>query len=262
MQDYYLSLGLDPGATQESIKLAYRRLAREHHPDLNANSTESEKKVLSAHMEQLNGAYAVLSDAKLRREYDQSLEILTSLHTSNAVSPVTETVTKSAIGRRTASHSDVDATLAHQFSKQLRSNLLARMKDFSWKEKTLEGFDWGLEGSYWSSHYCVAGRGFAVLNLAAAKKFTNYSAGVVTLCNRSIRKSHFLFLLPFQRLYEWESVSAQFNRFFLTESQTKFSHVPVEIALLDARQGQTMRFGNDLGEKRLAELLQCVSTTS
>ncbi len=70
MEDYYSILGLDPGASHESIKLAYRRLAREHHPDRKINSTESEKEYFSAHMAQLNGAYAVLSDAKLRREYD------------------------------------------------------------------------------------------------------------------------------------------------------------------------------------------------
>jgi len=262
VQDYYANLGLDRGASQVSIKLAYRRLAREHHPDLNINSTESERKVLSAHMAQLNGAYAILSNAKLRREYDESLKILNSLCTSSSVSGVTETVTKSASDRRTAPRDDVDSILAHEHCKQLRTNLLARFKDFSWKEKTLEGFDWGMEGSSRLSHYCVAGRGFGVLDPASAKKFTNYSQGIVAFCNRSIRRSHFLFLLPFQRLYEWEAVSAEFNRFFSAESHTRFSHVPVKIALLDAPQGRTMRFGCHLREKRLEELLQCVSATS
>jgi curved DNA-binding protein CbpA len=260
--DYYATLDLDPGASQESIKLAYRRLTREHHPDLKINSTESERKMLSAVMAQLNSAYAVLSDVKLRREYDQSLKILTSLDASSTVSRVVETGTRSAFGLRPTPASDVDRTLAHELSLQLRSNLRAGFKDFSWKEKTLEGFDWGLEASSWSSHYCVAGRGFAVLNPACAKKFAKDAEGVVALGNRSIRKSHFLFLLPFQRLSEWKSVSAEFNRFFSTASHRKFANVPVEIALLDARQGQTMRFGCHLREKRFEELLRCVSPTS
>ena len=256
MQDYYSNLGLSPGASQKSIKLAYRRLARVYHPDLNINSTESEGKALSAYMAQLNRAYAVLSDAKLRREYDGSLQILSSLHTISTVSRVTGTVTKSASGRRAALLNDVDSTLARELSKQLRANLLTRFKDFPWTEKTLDGFDWGLEGSSWPSHFCVAGRGFGLLNLASARKFTKYSEGIVALCNRSIRKRYFLFLLPFQRLYEWESVSAEFNRFFLAKSRTKLSNVPVEIALLDARQGRTMRFGYHLQEKRFEALLQ------
>jgi curved DNA-binding protein CbpA len=258
--DHYATLELHSGASQESIKLAYRRLTREHHPDLKINSTESERKTLSAVMAQLNSAYAVLSDVKLRREYDQSLKILTSLHASSTVSRVAETGTRSACGPAPAS--DVEATLAHALCLQLRSNLLARLKDFSWKEKTLEGFDWGLEESSWSSHYCVAGRGFAVLDPASAKKFANDAQGVVALGNRSVRKSHFLFLLAFQRLSEWKSVSAEFNRFFSAASHRKFANVPVEIALLDARQGQTMRFGCHLREKRFEELLRCVSPTS
>ena len=180
-------------------------VSRERHPDRNIASTEAERKVSSANMAQLNGAYAVLSDAKLRHEYDEKLKILSSLHASSPASRVTETGTKSKSGQRAAPRNDVDSTLARELSKQLRINLLAHHKGFSWKEKILEGFDWGLEGSSWSSHYCVAGRGFGVLDPAAAKKFTNYSEVIIARCNRSIRKSHFLFLLPFQRLSEWES---------------------------------------------------------
>jgi curved DNA-binding protein CbpA len=262
VEDYYSILGLDPGASEESIKLAYRRLARERHPDRKVDSTESERERFSAQMAQLNAAYAVLSNAKLRREYDQKFKILSSLQTGSTASRVTETVSKPKSHRRVAPQYDVDLILAREFSKQLRTNLLAHHKSLSWKEKTLEGFDWGLEGSSWSSHYCVAGRAFGVLNPASAKKFTNYSEFIIARCNRSVRKSHFLFLLPFQRLYEWESVSVEFNRFFSAESHTKFSKVPVEIVLLDARQGRTMRFGCQLREKRLEELLQCVSATS
>jgi curved DNA-binding protein CbpA len=264
VEDYYSILGLDPGASRESIKLAYRRLAREHHPDRNNDSTESEKKVSSAQMAQLNGAYAVLSDAKLRREYDEQLKILSSLHTSSTASHTTETVTKSKSksSQRTAPRNEVDSTFAHELSRQLRSNLQTHHKSLSWEVKNLEGFDWGLEGSSRLSHYCVAARGFGVLDPVAAKKFTNYSEVVIARCNRPIRKSHFLFLLPFQRLNEWESVSTEFNRFFTGESHTKFSNIPVAIVLLDARQGRTMRFGSQSSQKRLEALLHSISTAS
>jgi curved DNA-binding protein CbpA len=260
--DYYAILGLDPGASEESIKIVYRRLAREHHPDGKVDSSESERERLSAHMAQLNGAYAVLSDAKLRREYDQKLKILSSLQSGSTVLRVTKTVSKPKSIERAPPHDDVDSVVARELSKQLRANLLAHHKGISWTEKDLEGFDWGLEGSTWSSHFCVAGLGFGILNLASAKMFTTYSKSIIERCARSLRKSHFLFLLPFQRLYEWESVSAEFNRFFSAESHTKFSNVPVEIALLDARQGRTTRFGSQSRENRLEELLQCASATS
>jgi curved DNA-binding protein CbpA len=262
VEDYYSILGLDPGVSEESIKVVYRRLAREHHPDGKVDSTESERERFSAQMAQLNRAYAVLSDAKLRREYDQKLKILGSLQSSNTMSRATNTVSNPKSRERVAPHDDLDLVVARELSRQLRANLLAHHKGISWKEKDLEGFDWGLEGSSWSSHFCVAGLGFGVLNLASAKKFTKYSTDIIARCNRSVRKSHFLFLLPFQRLSEWEAVAAEFNRFFSAESHTKFCNVPVEIALLDARQGRTTRFGGQSREKLLDELLQCVSATS
>jgi curved DNA-binding protein CbpA len=262
VEDYYSILDLDLGASSESIKVAYRRLARERHPDRKIDSTDIERKAFSEQMAQLNGAYSVLSDPKLRHEYDEKLKIMNSLHASSAVSRVTETVTKSRSSHHVAPRSQVDSTLARELSKQLRINLLTRQKGLSWKDKTLEGFDWGLESSSWSSYYCVAGRGFGLLDPAAAKKFTNYSEIIVARCNRAIRKSHFLFLLPFQQLSEWESVSAEFNRFFSAERHSKLANMPGGIVLLDARQGRTMRFGSRLVGKQIEELLQCVSTAS
>ena len=275
MEDYYAILGLDPGASPESIKLAYRRLARESHPDRNINSTEAEKSVLSLHMTHLNGAYAVLSDATRRREYDEKLRILGTLN-GNTVSCVTKTATviktatvtktPAATGTATkpnASHRvqpphDADLTLVREFSKQLRSNLLANRKGFSWKEIALEGFDWGLECVSWTTHYCVAGRGFAVLDPAAAKKFANYSEVVLTRCNRSVRKSYFLFLLPFQQLSQWESVSAEFNRLFSSENREARLDIPVGMVLFDAQRGSTLRVGRQLKEKHFKELLLCL----
>src|SRR6478609_2079124 len=64
--DYYKVLGLDKNATQEDIKKAYRKLARKHHPDLNPNDKEAQRK-----FQQLNEANEVLSDPEKRRKYDQ-----------------------------------------------------------------------------------------------------------------------------------------------------------------------------------------------
>lgn len=62
--DHYQSLGLNPRADAASIKRAYRRLARRHHPDLN------EAAGAQAAMARLNEAYQVLSDPKSRAAYD------------------------------------------------------------------------------------------------------------------------------------------------------------------------------------------------
>ncbi|HVZ59210.1 MAG TPA: DnaJ domain-containing protein, partial [Terriglobales bacterium] len=59
--DCYAILGLDPGASTESIKIAYRRLARDNHPDLIASRDAETLAAASERMAEINQAYAVLS---------------------------------------------------------------------------------------------------------------------------------------------------------------------------------------------------------
>ena len=65
-RDYYEGLGVDRGADEATIKKAYRQLAKKYHPDMNPGDKEAEKKFKEA-----SEAYAVLSDAEKRRQYDQ-----------------------------------------------------------------------------------------------------------------------------------------------------------------------------------------------
>jgi molecular chaperone DnaJ len=64
-RDYYDLLGVDRTASQEEIKRAYRRLARQYHPDV---STEPDAE---ARFKEINEAYEVLSDAEKRATYDR-----------------------------------------------------------------------------------------------------------------------------------------------------------------------------------------------
>ena len=65
-RDYYEVLGVDRGADDATIKKAYRQLAKKYHPDMNPGDKEAERKFKEA-----SEAYAVLSDAEKRRQYDQ-----------------------------------------------------------------------------------------------------------------------------------------------------------------------------------------------
>lgn len=62
----YSELGLEKGASQEEIKKAYRKLARELHPDKNKDNKKAEER-----FKKISAAYAVLGDEKKRRIYDQ-----------------------------------------------------------------------------------------------------------------------------------------------------------------------------------------------
>jgi len=64
--DYYEVLGLQQNATPEQIKAAYRKLARQHHPDANAGDPGAEERFKA-----INEAYAVLGEPEKRARYDR-----------------------------------------------------------------------------------------------------------------------------------------------------------------------------------------------
>ena len=65
MKDYYETLGVKKTATEAELKKAYRKLAMQHHPDRNPGDKRAEEK-----FKDINEAYAVLSDAEKRKQYD------------------------------------------------------------------------------------------------------------------------------------------------------------------------------------------------
>lgn len=64
-RDYYEVLGVSKNASDEEIKRAFRKLAKQYHPDVNKEEGAAEK------FKEIGEAYSVLSDANKRRQYDQ-----------------------------------------------------------------------------------------------------------------------------------------------------------------------------------------------
>ncbi|RIX30129.1 DnaJ C-terminal domain-containing protein [Amnibacterium setariae] len=65
-KDFYAVLGVDKSVSQADLKKAYRRLARQYHPDSNPGDAKAE-----ARFKEISEAYSVLSDEEQRQEYDQ-----------------------------------------------------------------------------------------------------------------------------------------------------------------------------------------------
>jgi curved DNA-binding protein CbpA len=69
-KNYYLLLGLSPGASLEEVKTAYRRRAKELHPDYSGQSNEP--------FQEIQEAYSILGNPSRKREYDHRLEEIRS----------------------------------------------------------------------------------------------------------------------------------------------------------------------------------------
>src|SRR5947208_8022105 len=64
--DYYKILGVGKNASEEEIKKAYRKLARQYHPDRNAGDKQAEER-----FKEISQAHDVLSDPEKRKAYDR-----------------------------------------------------------------------------------------------------------------------------------------------------------------------------------------------
>jgi curved DNA-binding protein CbpA len=67
-RDYYAILGVERSCSQEELAQAFRRLARQYHPDMNHDDSEA-----SARFKEINEAYQTLSDPEQRAQYDMEL---------------------------------------------------------------------------------------------------------------------------------------------------------------------------------------------
>jgi curved DNA-binding protein CbpA len=92
--DYYAVLGVPRNASAPDIRRAYRRVARQHHPDLNQDPGGSERFAAAAR------AYEILGDPAARARYDEQFPHSVSIRRSRAPSPSPSRLGRPGVARR------------------------------------------------------------------------------------------------------------------------------------------------------------------
>lgn len=253
MKDYYSILGLDPDASPDSIKLAYRRLAREAHPDRVSSADVAAHAAASARMAELNEAYATLSDSLKKKDYEEEFRKWQAGIVEPAPAPVYEPEPQPAVSRvRARPATGVMSNVVRQAADQMHAKLLT--SKFDWRARRVEGFDWALQSSYLLANYFVLLRGFATLDLAAAQKFINYATLAIEKSRSALKRNHFLLLMPFQQMREPEQVLALARRFAGGELQS-LDGARVQIVLIDVAHGRRVPCGPKIDDKRFDQIL-------
>lgn len=263
MKDYYSILGLDPDASPDSIKAAYRRLAREAHPDRAGHLDAAAQAQASARMSDLNEAYSTLSDRPKRREYDEEFKKWEARVASGAPEPAPEPIPAPepepegpAVQRPAARPTpQVASNVVGQFATQVHSRLMQNNPVFAWRGGRVEGFDWAMQSRFWLAEYFVALRGFATVDLSAVNKFVNYATIGIERSKRMLKKNYFLLLLPFQRMREPEQVLAACRRFAGQSGQGSLTNASVLVVLMDVAHGRSVPCGPHIDDKRFGQLL-------
>ncbi len=242
MKDYYAILGLDPEASAESVKVAYRRLANQYHPDHLVGATPEELARSSDRMREINEAYSVLSRRARGR-------VLPGRGGDGAGVIVVPEARRAETVRPDVSV--VFSSLSAELSEKVRRAVSAT--GARWRDVTFEGFDWAMVSGSLLSKFAVGFRGFPLVDLDVTRKFTNY-ADVVIENSSSYRKNFLLFLIAFQRITQPEQVAAACRQFCYGNRGRKTAEL--EIALVDVGHAKTVVCGPKVRDERYGRMLR------
>lgn len=264
MKDHYQTLGLDADASPDLVKAAYRRLAREAHPDRVSHLGGEAQAQASSRMAELNEAYSTLSDSLRRKEYDAEYQKWQARVAAGQPEPAPEPVAppepepETPQVQRPASRPApaVASNVVGQFASQVHSRLIQNNPVFAWRGSRIEGFDWAMHSGFLFSEYFVALRGFATVDTAAIAKFTNYANIGIERSKRLLKKNYFLLLLPFQKMRDPEQVLAGCRRFAGNFGEGALGNVQVQVVLMDVTHGRSVPCGPQINDKRFGQLLE------
>ena len=168
MENYYQVLKVRPVASEKEIRIAFKKLAIQYHPDKIRGNSEDVQEEAHRRMSLINEAYRTLIDPEKKRDYDVWLSARTRATTSSPkIRPVTPTPPPAAreaewLGtmewQKPQDVQEREQRKRDQVISNIESLILRRIDELKWQPFTQEGWDRCYQGSQLLKKYRVAFR--------------------------------------------------------------------------------------------------------
>lgn len=290
IKDYYYLLGLPRGAPLSDIKLAYRRLAAQYHPDKVAGMSPDVQQEATAKMMELNEAIAIFTDPERRAEYDQAVELIPERKpkpprpakpaTHPGQAPAPEAARQPAREKAAVPspapppqprvepppptpapvpaaspepNSPPRGMLAEEYVRKLKTVL--KKLPLKWYEANLRGWQWALAGGGWRRSILVAHRHLETLSLLS---FRTLQAGLEALLQerqRALRPTVVVALVSYDRLMDAKPVQQQLQA-VVADERGWLKNVRILVVLYDGQRAALFgRPSEDPEVQRLVRVL-------
>lgn len=232
--DYYETLGVTRQDSADTIKHAYRRLARKHHPDLATGSVDE----AAARMALLNEAYAVLSDLEARSAYDANLD---GKGTGRfQATPAAEPPRRTGPIGKSRMRDEGTGTIARAYVTRVFQELAGNK---SWKRHDHKGLafvlsDCGLRGGDW-----VLGGVVSRLDEKGIRNLARAVKNAVAGAKGMLKKNRFLVVASVPFLNEQRAEAAQLVEALRRAAEHADPKTQIYVALSDAAEGRAVCVG-------------------
>jgi curved DNA-binding protein CbpA len=280
IKDYYHLLGVPRGAPLEEIKTAYRRLARECHPDKVAQLTREEQQAATVTMRELNEALDTFSDPRRRAEYDETIRLIperkprSGVRVPAAAPPPRTTSPPPAPQPATAAQPSPSAAASkppvpappapesrglNREEQVKKWQEVLRQLPLEWREIEARNWQWAWEATSFRRRMVVAYRHQENLSLLSIRTLVGALERLVEQHRSSLRSTVVIALVTSERLMDVRTVVEQLQVFVSNQrGWPRSAHSVVLVA--DEQSGRVEIFGSvggdPVAERALHHLLK------
>jgi curved DNA-binding protein CbpA len=255
-KDYYSVLGVSPDSDSGEIKKAYRALVQRYHPDRVRGDDENTN--ASERMIEINEAFAILGDEKLRADLDRARQASRPPVAAPEAADDWE-IPVSPMKKRgdepVKRHSGVEKSVAKEFLEKVKLQLLQEGGATKFKEEGDPAWRWSLIGKTWGAVYWVGVRQVDLLNPNTAKELITQLQALIAKKRSGWKSNFFVFIFAFDALQDSDVVLKLFRALANREEFSTAKNL-VNIVVLDLNQRRSVLCGKRSGDLNCSGILR------